>query len=95
MSTHMHVATKYDVEFQEVYVDCRDYAMLIWELNEKAFDEGIGELVVWNNYEETAFDLDRGVLEDLAGACPEHQETINQWLSLSPESNYFVRIEIY
>ena len=95
MSVHLHVATKYDVAFQEVYVDCRDFAGLIWELHDKAQEMFLADLVIWNNEDENMFELARTVLEYLAARCLEHQETINQWLSLSPESNDFVRIEIY
>lgn len=95
MSTHIHVATKYDVEFQEVYVDCPSYSGLIWELDDKAHEMFLTNLVIWNNEDENMFELDRTVLEYLAAKCPEYRKTINQWLSLSPESNDFVRIEIY
>ena len=95
MSVHLHVATKYDVEFQEVYVGCTDYVRLIWDLHEQALELFGVELVVWNNEYEDMFELDKATLEDLAAVCQEHGELLKQWVSLSPEYNDFVRIEIY
>jgi hypothetical protein len=95
MGMHLHVATKYDVEFQEVYVDCTDYVRLIWDLHEQALELFGVELVVWNNEYEDMFELDKATLEDLSAVCQEHGELLKQWVSVSPEYNDFVRIEIY
>ena len=95
MGMQLHVATKYDVEFQGMFVDCRDYAEFIWDLHERAAESDFGELVEWNNEDENMFELSKDVISKLIEGGSPHREILDKWLSLSPEYNEFVRIEIY
>lgn len=89
-----HVATKYDVEFQEFPYPADDFLEFIEDLRDSEYD-----IVVWHNGDDSAFELD---VEELL-AFKENECTPNSaWsryidyiVDNAPEGASWVRIELF
>ena len=89
-----HVATKYDVEFQEFPYPADDFLEFIEDLRDSEYD-----IVVWHNEDDSAFELEVGELLEFKEAECDNNSVYAKYIDYivdnAPDGASWVRIELY